>query len=1418
MKANNLPLPTNGVVCFLAVIVIILYNSCVALSQSCNDNQVSKLYSGGLIAIHLDSGLIYAADFDDKVFTIDNTGNIRTLIDPTSIISCSSPITVYSSSIHNIVAVGCFWDIDSTVLLISNVNSNPTTVILANSTECPFVRSVVIDSGGKVVYAACENAIMKYTLDIDNNLIQAVELVSSNDCRSPFHLYFDKFYHMIYAACYNTGIVSINVTTSVVSLLVPYHQCYSGTYVYRDSQDKDSAIYAVCGDGIVQIYNSQVQTVITSKECPNPSVIYRDRSTNLLFAGCQPGGIISIPEDGINNDKSIAVVASSAVCNSPISLVMNPYNGNILATCLNNGILSINGRAPVNIVPDTECPAGYQIVMYDNSTIYVTCSSTGAGRVVLAVTNNNNLITLTRISGCDEPMAIVKLKSIFYMPCFNGGIVSVDEQDPTFPTARLIMSKTECMAMELQYDRLDDLFYAICYNGTIYTLVSFHPNITLDASPRVLLTTSPTSLCNSLSSISKVGGILYVACSYGPIIVINTTSLLVNEIISKTNCFDGRKVSFDGNNILFAACAEGVFAINTATRSFTKLTNRDDCYAFDMFIDSSTLYIACYFTGILAIEFNSTSLATNNRYFVVSSGECVSASAVFKDVNNGIIYAGCKSGIVAIGQNFNCIPGYEWDSGSCIACSIGKHKSLNQTRCNDCTSGYVASRPAAAQCEMCIPGFYAASPFLPCQPCSKGFYSSIFGAIECHPCNAGFYGDLLNATSSNCSGFVEKGYWSTAGSTSSKPFLCGARSVFCPLGSDTPQNIDPGFYSAQPTDPLNTDKTMSMQLPCELGHFCDGSGAQMHCPIGTIANISGSSICVTCADGYYADFSNTICYPCELGSICTKGLITKCPVGSFNNNPMKTICFPCELGKYSDTLGSPFCSQCNDGYFTLTNGSVQCIPCASGSFLSISESSLLNGCKPCPPGKFQSNPASSICMDCIPGTYSEFNATQTCSPCPSGTYNDRYGGTKCDACHIGEAQPQSGSTFCVKCNTPQYPRTYSPGGIGNCLPCSGTISSDSGSCSTASASGCLPGYRYINSECVICEVGKASEGALSDTCKPCRGGTYNMRSGSSVCFNCETGATCINGIASVNINYWASVRLDNEGEPRYSIKSCPPLGLCIGGAQLQYHGPFGINATLLKLTQSQINSYVMFGADEQFNRNVSSSSLSSPQSQCAPNRISKFDNYLCGQCLPEYSQWRNSCVYCETKGWLIAVLAIFAFIYVIIVHILSQPSTDPTTTGADVKIFVYFVQTALFQIGSFDKFLSWLQIFNFNPSQASGDYCPLPLSSYEQLGVQAIIPLLLFGYLFFIMIFHYALSKLYHRCQNACIAHKTTNKVADNQSQETRVKKNKPNTLTNNDDSKEEKKEQGESNPNNKLSKKKLISTFQFYSYNRTLI
>ena len=56
----------------------------------------------------------------------------------------------------------------------------------------------------------------------------------------------------------------------------------------------------------------------------------------------------------------------------------------------------------------------------------------------------------------------------------------------------------------------------------------------------------------------------------------------------------------------------------------------------------------------------------------------------------------------------------------------------------------------------------------------------------------------------------------------------------------------------------------------------------------------------------------------------------------------------------------------------------------------------------------------------------------------------------------------------------------------------------------------------------------------------------------------------------------------------------------------------------------------------------------------------------------------GSCVECNsTKVGLLIGLIIVAWVYVIILHQVAQSSS------ADVKIFIYFIQTAVFQIGTF---------------------------------------------------------------------------------------------------------------------------------------
>lgn len=265
--------------------------------------------------------------------------------------------------------------------------------------------------------------------------------------------------------------------------------------------------------------------------------------------------------------------------------------------------------------------------------------------------------------------------------------------------------------------------------------------------------------------------------------------------------------------------------------------------------------------------------------------------------------------------------------------------------------------------------------------CPTGYYCPGDGRrYKCHP---GTYSNILNVSSPACVGLCKEGYYCESGSSSPTQFECGSSNVFCKRGSTKPTPAHSGFYTIH-TGPdagakLLWDKknsTMSAEIPCEPGYFCQ-NGIKIPCPPGTYAWRYGmNSTCPQCAKGHYCpsylpqqqNAPKHTQWPMKPHITASDyecgGVGYFCPQGSF---------FPMQVGGGNYTVGGSSNNR------TRTDQAV----CQPGSFCQNGISLL------CPPGKYglsngMSNPECSGW--CPPGFFCAVG-TSNPIPCPHNYYS-----------------------------------------------------------------------------------------------------------------------------------------------------------------------------------------------------------------------------------------------------------------------------------------------------------------------------------------------------------------------------------------------------------------------------------------------
>jgi hypothetical protein len=220
------------------------------------------------------------------------------------------------------------------------------------------------------------------------------------------------------------------------------------------------------------------------------------------------------------------------------------------------------------------------------------------------------------------------------------------------------------------------------------------------------------------------------------------------------------------------------------------------------------------------------------------------------------------------------------------------------------------------------------------------------------------------------------------------------------------------------------------------GHQVEASACKS-CPPGTVSNPDRPAVtkdlsegCSLCDPGYYGTeigLTKGCNGECKKGRYASESVATKLP-------PNKTI-GDSPVKKYL-AIARSYEESCNNF-------------CPSGRYgFSDHAKTVDDGCKKCPPGKFEKAPGQEKCSGkCSLGTYGgsdikkeSISQNNTCpNLCPAGRFGYNEGkATKEDACRecdLGQFQPSRGHSTCFACEANKYSDEY---GKSECKRCPGT--------------------------------------------------------------------------------------------------------------------------------------------------------------------------------------------------------------------------------------------------------------------------------------------------------------------------------------------------------------------------------------------
>jgi hypothetical protein len=260
----------------------------------------------------------------------------------------------------------------------------------------------------------------------------------------------------------------------------------------------------------------------------------------------------------------------------------------------------------------------------------------------------------------------------------------------------------------------------------------------------------------------------------------------------------------------------------------------------------------------------------------------------------------------------------------------------------------------------------------------------------------------------------------------------------------------------------NTD--VSECQSCSIGTFSADSDMNAKCAacaLGKITNQTGSTGCIQCNAGFFADPSSPVC--------------TACSIGFFSDSVTgSSACFACSAGKFNSLKNSSSCRECTKGKYSSSNGAFYCADCSVGKYSYDGSTE----CTKCDVGYFSNSSRSSFCYFCGFNTLTEIGASSKSECiCAQGYYGKAYAGDNCSPCILSDNVKCDANSSLPSVVKGFFRDLANPNVIYECVPREACLDTSSDSKVTPCSDGytglicgnCVP-YEYykLGSVCVIC--------------------------------------------------------------------------------------------------------------------------------------------------------------------------------------------------------------------------------------------------------------------------------------------------------------------------------------------------------------
>ena len=834
-----------------------------------------------------------------------------------------------------------------------------------------------------------------------------------------------------------------------------------------------------------------------------------------------------------------------------------------------------NNQTRVNVPTTFQCGKMANIA-YNTAQdlLYISCESAGVIRMRNAATSiaANLSANLNQLefewaltpAQCGEAATnwIDQRTGYFYAVCWGSGVMRV--ADDVTPNIMTLISTTQCSSpaasgafiRTITTNRLGTTVYISCSTGVISGIDGFFSE---DMSGSVCA--YPSDIV-----IDPSNGDLIQGCFYGnhPIARIRGEKVTTDLGLPDSICSSALGLQLDVIHHAFIVGCDGYGVVRLMPdRTYSTLLSYSTCKAVQLFasaISNSTVYVICSKLGVYEID-----LITLGTTLVYRGVNTVTGLA---QIHNHTLYiAIAKYGVFAVntntGTNTTALTLQQCPNPHAIVADVGT--STLFVSCDDSLMQYTPSSSSSSSSSSSdSSSSQQQSQLVLVTNSARGCPAPV--SVQVFDNKVWFLCDFSNV-------------------------------YYLPLNQYSDYSSDSlTLFPNECVDPsaLIIDTQASIIYTSCSGFSGSSSGYNYQCYAGSEWSYG---LCIDCSIGYYRNYTHILnhivtCQPCEKGSVATitgADACSICEPGKYQVSPY-IECQLCPIGSYSSAYGSISCEYCSSGHYGNTTGlsSSSCtgvcdagywcgdgstrpkqLPCGSRSVYCPTASSrpqpvtagyysstpaaqntdntmteqqpcdIGSYCdgsgfaRPCSPGRYQNQTATSICIECEIGRFSDgllrnstgavvidpmtgqsIQGATICQLCNAGSFSDHHGSIVCSLCSPGTSQSVSGSTVCEDC---EAGRSAAEAGYSSCQICSvGRFSSNVRSISCTS---CSPG-RYQsqsgNTTCVDCRAGQYSFDFNAVRCELCSAGRYSEKPAAVSCAACSQGsASNVTGLDTV---------------------------------------------------------------------------------------------------------------------------------------------------------------------------------------------------------------------------------------------------------------------------------------------------------------